>query len=256
MIYYPLSTLLLAGIREVLLISTPQDLPAFERALGDGSDYGISIQYAEQAKPEGIAQAFIIGADFIGNDSVALALGDNIFYGHGLTEQFSQAAKNNEGATIFGYQVHDPERYGVAAFDDQGNVTDILEKPADPPSNYAIVGLYFYDSKVVEISQNLKPSARGELEITDVNREYLKEGRLKLSKLGRGTAWLDTGTHEALLQASVFVQAVEERQGLMVCCPEEISYRQGFIDQAHLQRRGEYLAKSGYGQYLLRLAAE
>jgi len=251
MIYYPVSMLMLAGIRDVLVISTPHDRPLFERLLGDGRQWGMNIFYESQPKPEGIAQAFIIGEKFIGKDSVSLVLGDNIFYGHGLAKTLQRCAKLDKGATVFGYFVRDPERYGVVSFGPDGNATDIEEKPAKPKSNYAVVGLYFYDNEVVSISQNLKPSARGELEITDVNREYLRRGSLKVELLGRGTAWLDTGTHESMLAASNFVEVVEARQGLKISCPEEIAYRMGFIGADQLRKIAEPLEKSGYGRYLL-----
>jgi glucose-1-phosphate thymidylyltransferase len=256
MVYYPLSTLMLAGIREILVISTPDDLPGFERLLEDGRGLGLSITYAEQPRPEGIAQAFLIGRDFVGADGVALALGDNVFYGHGLAETLRRAAASGPGATIFGYRVHDPERYGVVEFDQAGRVLGIEEKPARPKSRYAVVGLYFYDREVVDISASLAPSARGELEITDVNRAYLAKRRLRVELLGRGIAWLDTGTHESLLQAAEYIHAVQERQGLMVSCPEEIAYRSGWIDRAELAARGRALGKSGYGAYLEQLARE
>ncbi|MCW5829492.1 MAG: glucose-1-phosphate thymidylyltransferase RfbA [Deltaproteobacteria bacterium] len=251
LVYYPLSVLMLAGIREILVISTPQDLPQFERLLGDGSRWGLSFSYAQQPRPEGIAQAFIIGEKFIGSDPVALVLGDNIFYGHGLAQTLQKAARQEKGATVFGYYVRDPERYGVVTFDSQGRATDIEEKPKNPRSRYAVVGLYFYDNDVVPVSRNLKPSGRGELEITDVNREYLRRGTLKVELLGRGTAWLDTGTHESLLAAANFVEVVEARQGLKVSCPEEIAYRMGYIDAAQLERLAADLSKNSYGQYLL-----
>lgn len=251
LVYYPLSVLMLAGIREILVISTPQDLPQFERLLGDGSRWGLSFSYAQQPRPEGIAQAFIIGEKFIGSDPVALVLGDNIFYGHGLAQTLQKAARQEKGATVFGYYVRDPERYGVVTFDSQGRATDIEEKPKNPRSRYAVVGLYFYDNDVVTVSRNLKPSGRGELEITDVNREYLRRGTLKVELLGRGTAWLDTGTHESLLAAANFVEVVEARQGLKVSCPEEIAYRMGYIDAAQLERLAADLSKNSYGQYLL-----
>jgi glucose-1-phosphate thymidylyltransferase len=255
MIYYPLSTLMLAGIREVLVISTPTDLPHFERLLGDGSRLGMRMTYAEQPRPEGIAQAFLIGADFIGGDPVALVLGDNIFYGEGMSRTL-QAAANPSGGLIFAYHVHDPERYGVVEFDSQGQVLSIEEKPAKPRSNFAVPGLYFYDSSIVDIARNLKPSARGELEITDVNRTYLEAGKLRVQVLTRGTAWLDTGTHESLLQAGVFVQIIEQRQGLKVGCIEEIAWRMGFIDEGQLEEIAQPLLKSGYGAYLMQVLRE
>jgi glucose-1-phosphate thymidylyltransferase len=256
MIYYPLSTLMLAGIRDILVISTPHDQPAFRRLLGDGSQWGISIDYAKQPRPEGIAQAFLIGADFIGRSPVALILGDNIFYGQNLSKMLQAAARRREGATIFGYWVHEPQRYGVARFDGRGRVVDLVEKPVAPPSNYAITGLYFYDSGVVHRARRLKPSARGELEITDLNREYLRAGRLRLEKLGRGSAWLDTGTHQSLLDAGLFVRIVEERQGLKIACVEEVAFRMGFIGPRQLRALAEPLQKSGYGRYLLGLLTE
>ena len=256
MVYYPLSTLMLAGIREFLLISTPRDLEAFRDLLGDGSQWGISIDYAAQPKPEGIAQAFLIGSDFLGRSPASLILGDNIFYGQDLSVRLQAAGRRGKGATIFGYYVGDPERYGVASFDARGRVVDILEKPARPPSNFAITGVYFFDRDVVEIARGLKPSARGELEITDVNREYLRRGTLRLEKLGRGTAWLDTGTHNSLLDAANFVRIVEERQGLKVACVEEVAYRMGFIGARQLARLAKPLTKSGYGDYLQRILRE
>jgi len=256
MVYYPLSTLMLAGIREFLLISTPRDQEAFRDLLGNGSQWGISIEYAAQPKPEGIAQAFLIGSDFLGRSPASLILGDNIFYGQDLSVRLQAAARRASGATIFGYYVNDPERYGVASFDARGRVVDILEKPARPPSNFAVTGVYFFDAQVVDIARGLKPSARGELEITDVNREYLRRGKLRLEKLGRGTAWLDTGTHNSLLDAANFVRIVEERQGLKVACVEEVAYRMGFITARQLARLAKPLIKSGYGQYLQRVLHE
>jgi len=253
MIYYPLSVLMLSGIRDILVITTPEDSEAFQRLLGDGSQWGIRLSYAVQPKPEGLAQAFIIGHDFIAGEPVCLVLGDNIFYGQGLARRLQAAAARPTGATVFAYWVRDPERYGVVAFDKDGRATDIEEKPARPKSNFAVTGLYFYDSDVVEIASNLKPSARGELEITDVNRAYLERGDLRVEMLGRGAAWLDTGTHESLLQAAQFVEVVEARQGLKISCVEEVAWRMGFIDGAALRALAEPLAKSGYGEYLLDL---
>ena len=256
MIYYPLSTLMLSGIREILIITTPHDQAGFQRLLGDGSQAGLEITYAVQESPDGLAQAFIIGEEFIGNDSVALALGDNIFYGHGLVEALLRAAKRDEGATVFGYWVSDPERYGVVEFDDDGLALEIVEKPEDPRSNYAVVGLYFYDNSVVERAKNLKPSPRGELEITDLNMKFLETKELQVEVLGRGIAWLDTGTYESLQQASSFIQTIQERQGLKVACIEEIAFRQGNITRDELIARGEALKKNSYGEYLLQLAKE
>ncbi len=256
MVYYPLSTLMLAGIRDILLITTPIDLASFERLLGDGSRWGISLKYVEQPRPEGLAQAFIIGKRFIGADAVTLVLGDNLFYGHGLPDQLTKAGRRDRGATVFGYHVKDPQRYGVVHFDAQGRALGIEEKPSEPKSSYAVTGLYFYDNSVVDVAAGLVPSARGELEITDVNRAYLARGELQVELLGRGVAWLDTGTHESLLQASMFIEAIESRQGLKVCCPEEIAYRAGFIDATQLERLAHPLRNTEYGAYLLALLQE
>ena len=256
MIYYPVSVLMLAGIREILVISTPQDLPGFRRLLGDGSDYGVRFEYAEQPSPDGLAQAFLIGEEFIGNDSVGLVLGDNIFYGQSFTAMLKRAVANVENeqkATVFGYYVNDPERYGVAEFDADGNVFSIEEKPKEPKSNYAVVGLYFYPNKVVGVAKNIKPSARGELEITTVNQWFLKDGELKVQLLGRGFAWLDTGTHDSLSEASTFVEVIEKRQGLKVACLEEIAFKQGWIDEKRLEQVALPMIKNQYGQYLMRL---
>ena len=254
MVYYPLSTLMLAGIRDILLISTPLDLPLYRRLLGNGSQWGISLSYAEQPQPKGLAQAFTIGNRFVGNDRVALVLGDNIFYGAGLSEQLRVAERRETGATVFAYRVHDPERYGVVQFDRDGRAILLEEKPERPQSNFAVTGLYFYDNDVLEIAACLKPSARGELEITDVNRAYMERGLLNVELLGRGSAWLDTGTHESLLQAAMFIETIESRQGLKVCCPEEIAFRAGYIDAEQLERLAHPLAKTRYGSYLLELA--
>ena len=256
MIYYPLSVLMLAGIKEILIISTPEDLPNFEKLLGSGEDLGIKLSYKEQPSPDGLAQAFIIGEDFIGEDDVCLVLGDNIFYGYGFSETLQNARKNlaDGKSTVFAYYVNDPERYGVAEFDDNGVVTSIEEKPAKPKSNYAVVGLYFYTNDVVQIAKTIKPSHRGELEITTVNQEYLKRKNLKVQLLGRGFAWLDTGTHDSLMEAGQFIETIEKRQGLKVACLEEIAYRMNYIDKAQLKRLAVPLQKNGYGQYLLKLA--
>ena len=253
MIYYPLCTLLLAGIREILIISTPLDTPRFEQLLGDGSQWGIKLTYAVQPSPDGLAQAFIIGEDFIGDDLSALVLGDNIFYGHDFHQLLASAKERERGATVFAYHVNDPERYGVAEFDQAGKVLSLEEKPLQPKSNYAVTGLYFYDRQVIELARNLKPSPRGELEITDLNRLYLEQGQLSVEIMGRGYAWLDTGTHESLLEAGQFISTIEKRQGLKVACPEEISFRQNWIDAEQLERLAKPLAKNGYGQYLLGL---
>jgi len=256
MVYYPLSTLMLAGIRDIMLISTPEDLPKFQQLLGDGSRFGLSFSYASQPRPEGIAQAFIIAREFIGNSPCALVLGDNIFYGHDLAKSVQSAAQVERGARIFAYPVHDPERYGVVEFDSQGKVMSLEEKPRVPKSRYAVTGLYFYDSQVVDIAKSMKPSARGELEITDVNREYLKRGLLDVAVMGRGMAWLDTGTHEAMLEASLFIQTLETRQGLMVACREEIAYRYGYITAEQVETAAAAMKNNRYGAYLLQMLKE
>ena len=253
MIYYPLSTLMLSGIREILIISTPEDLPAYRRLFGDGSQFGLELAYAVQPRPEGLAQAFIIGRDFVGSSAVALSLGDNLFYGHGLLDLLRNAVGQDSGATIFGYWVKHPERYGVAEFDKEGRVISLEEKPARPRSNYAVPGIYFYDNSVLGIAQQIRPSARGELEITDVNKAYLEAGQLRLEVIGRGIAWLDAGTHTSLLEASNFIEAIEKRQGLKVACLEEVAFRMGYIDAAKIQELAEPMIKTEYGEYLIRL---
>ncbi len=253
MIYYPISILMMSGIKQILIISTPHDIEHYQKLLGDGSQWGVEFTYKIQPSPDGLAQAFILGEEFIGNDPVCLILGDNVFHGHGLGETLLRAKNRQLGATVFGYWVNDPERYGVAEFDDSGTVIDLEEKPSHPKSNYAVTGLYFYDNQVVEIAKSLKPSPRGELEITDLNKIYLAQGQLHLEKLGRGTAWLDTGTHESLLQASNFIETIEKRQGLKICCPEEIAYTQKWINETQLLIIAEALGKSGYGEYLKQL---
>ncbi len=256
MIYYPLATLMLAGIRDILIITTPRDQAAFQELLGDGSRWGLSLQYAQQPRPEGLAQAFLIGENFIGQSAVSLVLGDNIFYGHGMSGLLQEAAEQTQGATVFGYYVRDPERYGVVSFDADGRVMDIEEKPEKPKSNYAVTGLYFYDNTVIDIARQVRPSARGELEITDVNKAYLQRGELRVKTLGRGSAWLDTGTHASLLDAANFIKVVEDRQGLKIACPEEIAYRMGYIDAEQLEALAQPLKKNGYGQYLLNILNE
>ena len=256
MIYYPLSTLMLAGIREILIISTPQDTPRFEELLGDGKQWGLDLNYAVQESPDGLAQAFIIGKEFIGDSSVSLVLGDNIFYGHDMSAMLMRAAAIKEGAAVFAYQVHDPERYGVVEFDDQGRVLSLEEKPEHPSSRFAVTGLYFYDNNVVEYAENIKPSARGELEITDLNRVYLEAGNLSVELMGRGSAWLDTGTHDSLLQAATFIETLEKRQGLKISCPEEIAFRKGYINEEQTLKLAEVMSKNAYGKYLKMVVEE
>jgi glucose-1-phosphate thymidylyltransferase len=256
MIYYPLSTLMMAGIRDILIISTPQDTPRFQQLLGDGSDWGLNLSFEVQPSPDGLAQAFIIGKNFVGNNPSALVLGDNIFYGHDLSSQLHRAASQESGASVFAYHVHDPERYGVVDFNQEGVATSLEEKPLKPKSNYAVTGLYFYDNQVIDMAANLKPSPRGELEITDLNNLYLAQKELRVEIMGRGYAWLDTGTHESLIEASNFIQTIENRQGLKVCCPEEIAYRSGYIDAEQLEKLAKPLLKNGYGQYLAGLLKE
>lgn len=255
MIYYPVSTLMMAGIQDILVISTPQDTPRFQQLLGDGSDWGLNIEFAVQPSPDGLAQAFIIGKDFVGNDDSALVLGDNIFYGHDLSGLLDNASNKEAGASVFAYHVHDPERYGVVDFDENGVATSLEEKPAVPKSNYAVTGLYFYDNQVIDMAENLKPSPRGELEITDINQLYLDQKQLTVEIMGRGYAWLDTGTHESLIEAGNFIQTIEKRQGLKVCCPEEIAFRNGYIDAAKVEELAKPLMKNGYGKYLMNMIA-
>lgn len=256
MIYYPLSTLMLAGIRQILIISTPQDTPRFKELLGDGSQWGLELEYAVQDEPNGLAQAFLIGKEFIGDSSVSLVLGDNIFYGQDMSSMLMRSASIKEGATVFAYRVHDPERYGVVEFDKQGSVLSLEEKPQHPRSHYAVTGLYFYDNKVIDYAESIKPSPRGELEITDVNKCYLEQGNLSVETMGRGSAWLDTGTHDSLLQAATFIETLEKRQGLKVSCPEEIAFRKGYIDESQLLKLADVMIKNAYGQYLKQIVEE